>query len=75
MAEALHLDPIQRLSKDIKDASRVLSDDEARFLVDYYYIAQDDRKRSASQVRALDESAEPNLVLRWLSAQASEPNN
>lgn len=68
---ALHLDPVSRLTRDIVTASKVMSDDEARYLVDYYYIAQEDRKRSANQVRAMDESIEPNQVIRWLADQSS----
>lgn len=50
------LEPIQRLTKDIKQASYVLSDDEARFLVDSYYTMQDNRIRSAAQIRSMNES-------------------
>lgn len=66
-----NLDPIQRLTRDLTKAAVTLSDDEARFLVDYYYIAQEDRKRSANQVRALDAAQEPNMVLQWLNDQSS----
>jgi hypothetical protein len=41
--------------------------DEARFLVDAYYIIQDDRKRSANQVRSMKE--EPHAVLQWFFDQ------
>lgn len=64
------LEPITRLTKDIKAAALMLTDDEARFLVDYYYIAQEDRKRSFNQERALDEQAEPNAVIAWLATQS-----
>lgn len=66
----MQLDPIERLTKDIKAAAAILSNDEARFLVDAYYKMQDDRKRGDNQVRALDESHEPNDVLRWLADQS-----
>lgn len=61
--------PVERLTRDLKNAARTLSDDEARFLVDAYYIMQDDRKRSNNQVRALDASSEPNEVLVWFAKQ------
>ena len=64
-----NLEPIQRLTKDIKEASYILSDDEARFLVDSYYIMQENRIRSASQIRSMTESGEPNAVLQWLLTQ------
>ena len=66
----MNLEPIMKLTKDLKVAAAKLSDDEARFLVDYYYIAQEDRKRSTNQVRALDESKEPNAVIDWLASQS-----
>ena len=66
----MNLEPIMKLSKDLKAAAAQMSDDEARFLVDYYYIAQEDRKRSTNQVRALDETKEPNAVISWLAAQS-----
>ena len=71
----MNLEPLQKLTKDIKAAAVYLTDHEARFLVDYYYIAQEDRKRSTNQVRALDESKEPNAVVNWLATQAESLEN
>ena len=48
-----------------------MSDDEARFLVDAYYMMQDDRKRANNQVRSLAEGHEPSAVLEWLAQQSS----
>lgn len=62
---------IERLTRDLKAAARTMSADEARFLVDYYYIAQEDRKRSNNQERALSASQEPHTVLTWLAVQSS----
>ena len=62
--------PVEKLSKDIINAAKTLSDDEARFLVDAYYQMQEDRIRTKAQVRSLVESEEPNEVLRWLAAQS-----
>ncbi len=70
-----HLDPVQRLTSDIAKGARTLSNDEARFLVDAYYTMQENRKRSANQVRALSESGEPNDVLRWLQHENSTLEN
>jgi len=64
------LEPIEKLKKDILSAAIRLSDDEARFLVDYYYIAQEDRKRSSNQKLALTKTQEPNAVITWLAAQS-----
>ena len=57
---------IRRLDKDLRDAAAYLSDREARFLVDFYYITQEDRKRTNHQVRALEESPEPGDLMRWV---------
>ena len=66
----MELEPIVRLTRDIKAAARLLSTGEARFLVDYYYALQEDRIRSAHQVRTLEEADEPNEVLAWLGTNA-----
>jgi hypothetical protein len=58
---------IERLSKDLRDATATMSDDEARFLVDAYYIIQEDRKRSGNQVRAME--GEPHATLAWFYSQ------
>lgn len=71
----LEFESIQRLSKDLKDAAKILSVDEARFLVDTYYIIQEDRKRSASQVRTLGENAEPHSMLQWFATQSKMLEN
>ena len=60
-------EPIKRLSRDLREAAKNLSPDEARFLVDAYYTMQENRKRSDNQVRALGESAEPHSILIWLA--------
>ena len=58
---------VERLSRDLREATLTMSDDEARFLVDAYYIIQEDRKRSANQVRSMGE--EPHRVLAWFYDQ------
>lgn len=63
------LDPITKLTKDIKQASVTLSKDEARFLVDSYYQMQDNRIRSSGQIRSMDKTGEPHEVLSWLDDQ------
>ena len=65
------LDPIERIKRDMRAAARTLSDQEARFLVDYYYICQEDRKRAFNQERALTESDEPHDIITWFANQAS----
>lgn len=68
-----HLNPIQRLTKDLAKAAATLSDTEARFLVDAYYMMQDSRIRSDGQIRSMSE--EPHAVLGWLSNQNATLEN
>src|SRR6185312_11642646 len=42
-----------------------MSPDEARYLVDAYYLMQENRKRSDNQVRSME--AEPHTVIAWLA--------
>lgn len=64
-----NLEPIKRLSRDIKAGGKILTFPEARFLVDAYYTMQDNRIRTAGQIRALSEYDEPNSVIDWLFKQ------
>ena len=57
--------PLLRIKRDILSAAKLISDDEARFLVDTYYQVQQFRISSAAQVRQLNESGEPNDFLSW----------
>ena len=70
MSTISEIQPIQRLSRDLAASATTLGESEARFLVDYYYIVQDDRKRAANQKRALSENGEPHQVLAWLFDQS-----
>lgn len=54
--------------KDIREAGVLLTDNEARFLVDYYYIMQGDRIRFNNQVRTMKD--EPVALLSSLANQA-----
>jgi hypothetical protein len=65
----VELTVIQKLTRDLASASVTLGQSETRFLVDAYYIMQEQRKRSANQVLALSGSAEPHDVLRWFFDQ------
>jgi hypothetical protein len=66
----MQLEAITKLNKDLREATHALSDQEVRFLVDYYYIVQEDRKRSSNQSRAMEATAEPNVVIGWLAQQS-----
>jgi hypothetical protein len=63
------LPPVVRLSRDLAMAAATMTKDEARFLVDAYYMMQEDRKRAHNQVRAMN--AEPHSVIAWLAEQSS----
>src|SRR5215475_4680036 len=65
----LTLDPIARLSRDLRRGAATLGDMEARFLVDTYYTMQENRKRAAGQERALTASGEPHEIITWLKNQ------
>ncbi len=62
--------PAEKMSRDIKDAALLLTDEEARYLVDSYYQMQDDRIRANNRARSMDESEEPNAVISWLAGQS-----
>lgn len=57
-------------TRDITNAGVQMGAVEARFLVDFYYIAQRDRIRSNNQVRTM--AGEPSLILEFLGSQAAE---
>lgn len=63
------LEPIVRLTRDLKNAAVTLSPAEARYLVDAYYSIQEYRKASGNQVTALSKSGEPCSVIAWLNEQ------
>lgn len=67
---ATGLDPISRLTRDLRAAALNLGDHEARFLVDQYYQLQRDRIRSAHQVRTLRKEGEPNEIIDWFTYNA-----
>mgnify|MGYP000235817743 CR=1 FL=1 len=70
MTTTITIEPLDRLSRDLKAASATLSHEEARFLVDLYYTMQDDRKRAHNQVRAMSETEpleEPHEIVAWVA--------
>jgi hypothetical protein len=64
------IDPIDRLTRDIRNAARLLTQDQVRYLVDAYYAHQEDRIRASHQQRTLAQAEEPHEVVSWV--QASE---
>jgi len=69
------LEPLKRLTKDIRDGGGTMGRDEARFLVDLYYMMQEDRKRGSNQVRSLVEGEEPNATLAFFASQFATLEN
>src|SRR5581483_306407 len=66
---ATSLGPIFRLSRDLKLAAKTMSDREARYLVDAYYMWQEVRKRAGNQIlsmkRTPEHPEEPHSVIVW----------
>jgi hypothetical protein len=61
---------INKLTADIKKAALMLTDKEARYLVDGYYALQGYRVATWNQITALEKSSEPNAVLGWFFGNA-----
>ena len=57
---------LDRLTRDLRHAARLLGRKEVRFLVDIYYQIQDFRIAAAARGRSADESREPNRVIYWV---------
>lgn len=68
-------EPSRRLSRDMRIAAETLGDHEARFLVDNYYMQQENRKRADSQQRTLGESDEPHAIIQWLAEHSENLEN
>lgn len=66
---SIPLEPVMRMSRDIRVAAATLSDDEARYLVDTYYQMQANRIRDAHRIRQQEGIGEPHAVLAWLHTQ------
>lgn len=65
----IDMNGIQKLSRDLREGAAKLSEEEARFLVDEYYIIQDSRIRACGQVRSISESGEPTHFLGYIADQ------
>jgi hypothetical protein len=65
------IQPLVKLTKDLRNASRTLSPQEARYLVDRYYQIQQYRTSAKNQIRA-GEGEEPNEVIVWFADNFEE---
>ena len=63
------VDPVYAATQDVKASIVLLSPSEVRFLVDAYYLAQENRKRASNQAQALFKDEEPNDLVAWLGEQ------
>lgn len=66
----MDMEPLVKLTRDVKAAAATLSHGEARFLVNTYYMLQGDRIRSQHQERQLIAREEPHEVLGWFANNA-----
>jgi hypothetical protein len=66
-AAAVSLINMERLTRDLRVAAATLSDAEARYLVDLYYMVQEDRKSLGNRAKAMDRlrTGEPHVILDW----------
>jgi hypothetical protein len=72
------LEPILRLSKDLKKSAKLLSHQQARYLVDSYYQLQELRKASSNQVFSMTKSDKDKaevtpIATETVEAQPDEP--
>lgn len=71
MEDDLDFEPLKRMSRDLVKASHLLTEREAKFLVDAYYMMQRQRIRAAHQTNTLHESDEPATALEWMTGQSA----
>jgi hypothetical protein len=64
---------VERVTKDLRNASKKITHTEARYLVDSYYVMQDQRIRLAGQLRSARQGNDdqPCTVLEWFLQNAS----
>ena len=62
--------PLKYIRADLRKAAMELSPRGARYLVNSYYIMQENRKRAENQLRKLMEFDEPNLAISFMSYEA-----
>lgn len=60
---------ISRLNKDLISNIKKLTKDEVRYIVDYYYIIQENRKRTSNQIGAFSKTSEPHELFNYLNDQ------
>lgn len=69
-------DKITSLRSDLKNAAKLLSHEEARYLVDLYYQMQEFRKGAGNEIGALKRGNEPqSAILNWVFGEAEVIEN
>jgi len=66
--ESIGLEPLGRLRRDLRASAALMKPEEARYLVDLYYMIQENRIRSAHQERTSEEIEEPTDIVTWCAA-------
>lgn len=69
------LGTVDRLNKDLAKKICTLTKDEVRYIVDYYYMVQDNRKRSSNQIGAFGKDNEPHELFNYLNTQTEVLEN
>lgn len=65
VAEPTDFQGMIRLSADLKRSARLLTQQQARYLVDSYYQQQDQRIRAGGRLRAASTGGEPHEIMEW----------
>ena len=63
------MEKITKLSKDVRQNAKILTPNEARYLVDTYYQIQEHRIATAAQARTLSKADEPNELISYVSKE------
>ncbi len=63
---------LQKLKGDLRKSAVTLTATEIRYLVDLYYMTQEDRKRAGNQRLALEKSGEPHALIAYFHEQQAE---
>lgn len=66
-----NLGTVGKLTKDLKKKISSLTKDEVRYIVDYYYMIQENRKRSSNQMSAFSKDNEPHELFTYLNDQTN----
>lgn len=64
-----NLGTVGKLDKDLTSKIKTLTKDEVRYIVDYYYMIQENRKRNSNQITAFSKDNEPHELFEFLNNQ------